>query len=148
MVASAAVAATMMVVVPTDAVETSTHPRGGCSAVEGGDERKRRGRNSFADDPAMCRIDWQLWPSDDIYFVVALSIFLPSSRCLGALPFQCRRRNNLLLGQPSRPCRPRSLFSSRFFVAEAKILLCVNLVTSALNLFSKRFIISQNVDMI
>lgn len=36
MVASAAVAATtMMVVVPTDAVEASIHPRRGCSEAEG-----------------------------------------------------------------------------------------------------------------
>lgn len=98
----------------TDAVEASTHPHEEGARWPkgwgGGRERKQRGRNSFADDPATCRIDWQLWPSDDVYFVVALSI-LPR-RGVSALPFQCQRCNNPLLGQPSQPCRPRSLFFS------------------------------------
>jgi len=36
----------------------------GARGSRGGESGNDGGQNSFVDDPATCRIDWQLWPSD------------------------------------------------------------------------------------
>lgn len=113
-------ATTMMVVVvvPTDVVEASTHLQRGCSEAEG-EKVETTGVKFFRG--RSCNVPHRL-------ATLALRRCLLCCCSSQSFPSRCpslplRRRNNLLLGQPSRSCRSRSLFlSSQFSVTRANAL--------------------------
>jgi len=83
-VAAAAAAAAAMIVVVYHRHCRNLYVHEKDSRSNGGIRAEGGGRNSFANDPAARHIDWQLRPSDNIYFVIALSI-LPRRSVVSSL---------------------------------------------------------------
>lgn len=130
----------MLVVVPTDAVKAAASTR----RVPGSEAR---GRTSDGDEilsrTILQRAALRLWFLRRL--LCRCSFHSSSDDADVSRPFQRRRRNNPLLGQPSRSVLPIAIsFTPRFrrCIAKVRILACVNSIFAKRSVLNQSFIIS------